>query len=161
MQQRKRAKQLARYLPADGSSPVLTLTVEPAMDFTHVAFIEGSRLFTALIQDGKAAKDAKKQGGSSKAAPAPDRPVDIARLDLRVGQIAKVWRHPAADRCAPPSSTVLSPGGDCHGVWALKHGCTCVCMVQQHIMLCVPSAAYMWRRWTLGKRSHDRWCPAS
>lgn len=57
-----------------------------------------SRLVPVCLQDGKAAKDAKKKGGSSKAGPAPDAPVDIARLDLRVGQIAKVWRHPAADR---------------------------------------------------------------
>jgi aminoacyl tRNA synthase complex-interacting multifunctional protein 1 len=57
------------------------------------------RLLPVCLQDGKAAKDAKKKGGgSSKTGPAPDAPVDIARLDLRVGQIAKVWRHPAADR---------------------------------------------------------------
>ncbi|KAK3280241.1 hypothetical protein CYMTET_11912 [Cymbomonas tetramitiformis] len=32
-----------------------------------------------------------------KAKPAADIPVDIGRLDLRVGKITKVWRHPNAE----------------------------------------------------------------
>jgi len=40
-----------------------------------------------------------KQPAGKKGAPAADRPLDdLARLDLRVGKITKVWAHPEADR---------------------------------------------------------------
>ena len=31
------------------------------------------------------------------AAPETERPVDVSRVDLRVGVIRKAWRHPGAD----------------------------------------------------------------
>jgi Putative tRNA binding domain len=36
-------------------------------------------------------------GGKKAAAAAADAPVDVSRLDLRVGVITKVWRHPDAE----------------------------------------------------------------
>ncbi|KDD72453.1 hypothetical protein H632_c3324p0, partial [Helicosporidium sp. ATCC 50920] len=39
----------------------------------------------------------KKEKGAPKAAPQPAREVDLSRVDLRVGIIRKVWRHPDAD----------------------------------------------------------------
>ena len=47
-----------------------------------------------------AAAAAKAKGGGGKKAAAEDKPVDVSRLDLRVGIIRKAWRHPDADRCA-------------------------------------------------------------
>lgn len=46
----------------------------------------------------QATEGAKKTGsGRAKEAPAPERPSDISRLDLRVGKIVEVDRHPDAD----------------------------------------------------------------
>jgi hypothetical protein len=53
--------------------------------------------------DGKAAGGKKEKGaggGGKGGSKAPERPVDIGRLDLRVGLINKAWRHPDAERCA-------------------------------------------------------------
>lgn len=44
---------------------------------------------------GKAAAAGSKGAGGKKAE--PEGPVDVARLDLRVGVIRKAWRHPDAD----------------------------------------------------------------
>lgn len=38
-----------------------------------------------------------KQKGGAKEPPAPERPVDVSRLDLRIGKIIEVDRHPDAD----------------------------------------------------------------
>lgn len=49
--------------------------------------------------DGKKSKDATKQSKKG-AAPAPaakDLPIDISRLDLRVGLIKNAWKHPDAE----------------------------------------------------------------
>jgi methionyl-tRNA synthetase len=47
---------------------------------------------------GKAAAAAG--GGGKKKAAEPEGPVDVSRLDLRVGVIRRAWKHPDADRCA-------------------------------------------------------------
>lgn len=43
-------------------------------------------------------KDKKQNNAKKPAAPQADRPVDISRVDLRVGLINKAWKHPGADR---------------------------------------------------------------
>lgn len=47
--------------------------------------------------DGKAAKKEKAASGKG-GGKEPERPVDVGRLDLRVGLINKAWRHPDAER---------------------------------------------------------------
>ncbi|CAG9463377.1 unnamed protein product [Pedinophyceae sp. YPF-701] len=48
---------------------------------------------------GKTDKKEKKAagGGGAKGAAAADRPVDVTRVDLRVGVIRKAWKHPEAE----------------------------------------------------------------
>jgi methionyl-tRNA synthetase len=46
---------------------------------------------------GKAAAGSKGGGGGGKKAAAPEGPVDVSRLDLRVGVIKRAWKHPDAD----------------------------------------------------------------
>lgn len=62
-------------------------------------------------------KGAKQKGGGAKEPPAPEKPVDVSRLDLRIGKIIEVDRHPDADAlyvekidCGDPSGprTVIS-----------------------------------------------------
>lgn len=48
--------------------------------------------------DGKAAKKDKAAAGGKGGGKEPERPVDVGRLDLRVGLINKAWRHPDAER---------------------------------------------------------------
>lgn len=53
---------------------------------------------SAKTDDKAQAKKGKGgKGGRGEEAAAPDRPVDISRLDLRVGKIIEVDRHPDAD----------------------------------------------------------------
>jgi len=42
-------------------------------------------------------KDQKKPPKAQKKAADADKPIDISRIDLRVGQITKVWKHPEAE----------------------------------------------------------------
>ncbi|KXZ47587.1 hypothetical protein GPECTOR_34g746 [Gonium pectorale] len=61
---------------------------------------DGKKAAAAAGADGKKAAggDGKKAaGGSGAAAPADDGPVDVSRLDVRVGRIVKAWKHPDAD----------------------------------------------------------------
>jgi methionyl-tRNA synthetase len=44
-----------------------------------------------------AAADSKGKGGGGQKKKEPEGPVDVSRLDLRVGLITKAWRHPDAD----------------------------------------------------------------
>lgn len=56
---------------------------------------------SAAAGGGKGAAAAGSKGGSKggggKKAAEPEGPVDISRLDLRVGLIRKAWKHPDAD----------------------------------------------------------------
>ena len=48
----------------------------------------------------KAEKKAKGEEGSGKRekkGAAPEQPVDVSRLDLRIGRIIRAWKHPDAD----------------------------------------------------------------
>jgi methionyl-tRNA synthetase len=45
----------------------------------------------------KDVKDQKKPPKAQKKAADADKPIDISRIDLRVGQITKVWKHPEAE----------------------------------------------------------------
>lgn len=71
------------------------------------------------LADGVKPKATKKEKVKKTApAPAEARPVDISRVDLRVGLINKAWRHPGAERYAGGTGSV--PMGDvraCARVW--------------------------------------------
>lgn len=56
-------------------------------------------LDAAKLGEEGAAKKGKKEKVKKAAAPAADRPVDVSRVDLRVGLINKAWKHPGAERC--------------------------------------------------------------
>lgn len=56
--------------------------------------------------EGKAKKEkAPKPAKKAAAAADPDQP-EITKLDIRVGQIVKVWKHETADKYAPSLSVV-------------------------------------------------------
>lgn len=50
----------------------------------------------ASADTSKSASRKKAKGGKG-APPVPDKPVDLSRLDIRVGLITNCWRHPEAD----------------------------------------------------------------
>lgn len=59
------------------------------------------------LADGTNPKATKKEKvKKAAAAPAEPRPVDISRVDLRVGLIKKAWRHPGAERWAGDAGSI-------------------------------------------------------
>jgi methionyl-tRNA synthetase len=61
-------------------------------------------------QAAAAAAAAGKGGGKKQAA--PEGPVDISRIDIRVGLITKAWRHPDADSLYVEEIDLGEPTGD-------------------------------------------------
>lgn len=86
-------------MPSQGAKPppntTPTLTTEQAA--------QPSALKTQQVQatggeEVKTNKKKKEKGGKrEKAPPAPEAPVDVSRLDFRIGKITRAWKHPDAD----------------------------------------------------------------
>jgi len=82
---------------------------------------------------GKAAKKAAAGGGKGGAAAAADRPVDVSRLDIRVGIIRRAWRHPDAESLYVEEVDVGEPtprqvGGCCAAcgpAWTMQRHAVC------------------------------------
>lgn len=104
----------------------------------------------------KVTKAEKKKDGGSSSTPTPG-PVDVSRLDMRVGRIVKAWKHPDAD------GLYVEEGEKCcssHGLqvmlglWVpVGEGCGCIAIDDVHLWITCDmhmddmwhACGYVWR----------------
>ena len=84
--------------PPPKTTPTLT-TIEQATQPSASKPQQAQATGGEEVKTNKKNKGEKKEKGGrrEKAPPAPEAPVDVSRLDFKIGKITRAWKHPDAD----------------------------------------------------------------
>ncbi|KAH8259121.1 hypothetical protein KR038_000689, partial [Drosophila bunnanda] len=86
-----------KQIPVPGSRGLCTSAAPEAPPATAAVTPAAEAAAPKAVKEPKEKKVKEKKPAAEKPAAAPEAPVDVGRLDMRVGKIVEVGRHPDAD----------------------------------------------------------------